>query len=66
MTDNSIFVFWFILNFGLLKMKTEIYLFILLSDKFRYPIIRVRVRSRPNNIFDVAITKLEHYLVKKC
>jgi hypothetical protein len=54
-----------ILNLVPLEIKTEIYLLILLPDKFGYLIIWVQVRSRPNNIVDVANTKLEHYLVKK-
>jgi hypothetical protein len=51
-------------KFGPSKIKTEIHLFILLPDKFGYPIIWVRVRSRPNNIVDVANKKLGYYLVK--
>jgi hypothetical protein len=56
--DNSFFYFG-------LVIKTKIYLLILLPDKFGYPIIQVRVQSRPNNIVNVSNTKLEHYLVKK-
>jgi hypothetical protein len=62
MSDNSVFVLRSILN-SVFKNKDQNILVYLLSDTFGYPIIRVR--SRLNNIIDVANTKLGHYLVKK-
>jgi hypothetical protein len=49
-------------TFGFLEINIQIHLRILLSNKFRYPIIWVWVQS--NNIVDVSNTKLAHYLVK--
>jgi hypothetical protein len=66
MIDNSVFVFRSILNSVINKMKTGIYLLILLPDKFGYPIIRVRVRVRswPNILVNVVNTNIWYYLVK--
>ena len=64
MTDNSVFVFRSILNSVFKKIKTELYLIVLLPEKFGYRLIRVRVRSWPNNMVNIINTKDRHYLLQ--